>query len=475
MIKVGKFKLLNKRSLKYGSNSLLLIAIVVAMAVIVNLLVGMGDFKLDLTKDKIYSLSDESKKAIKDIKKDVTIYGLFDDGQVPSGSQYKEILNLLGEYKQLGIKVTYIDPDKDPGTITKFDKDGTKGIAKGDFVVVSGNKVKRLDATELYGQSSDYGRLYSAEPLITGAIKFVTSDVTPVAYFVEGHNEYSISSDLTQIRTVLENNNLESKSLSLATVDKIPDDCKVLIFASPKKDLTEDEKIKVNAYLKKNGNIAFLFDPIETSEKLSNFEEVLKEYNIGINYDKIKELDDSRHLPSDEYAIITTPEDNDINKAFSGKNYQLFFTDVRSLSILKNAKDWITTTSLIKSSEKAEGASVINQGTTEKGPFDLAIASEISGSSKILAFGNGSFLTDAALQSQYGQYYANGANYFLTTVINWMQGKTDDSAVSAKLITQKALTATATQSKVIAVVLIGVLPLLIMVWGFVVWSRRRHL
>lgn len=472
---MGKIKFMNKRSLKYGSNSLLLIAIVVAIAVVVNLLVGMGDFKLDLTKDQIYSLSDESKKAIKDIKKEVTIYGLFDDATIPGGSEYKQLVTLINEYKELGIKVEYVDPDKDPGTITKFDKDGTKGIAKGDFVVVSGNKVKKLSGTELYGESSDYGRLYSAEPLITGAIKFVTSDVTPIAYFVEGHNEYAVSSDLTQIKTVLENNNLEVKSLSLVTEEKVPDDCKVLIFASPKKDLTEDEKIKVNAYLKKNGNIAFLFDPVETSETFPNFEEVLKEYNIGINYDKVKELDDSKHLTGDEYAIITGIESNDINSAFSGKDYQLFFTDVRSLSVLKSAKEWITTTSLIKTSDKAEAASVIKQGETQQGPFDVAIASEISGGSKVLAFGNGSFLTDSALQSQYGQYYANGANYFLTTVINWMQGKTDDSAISAKLITQKALTATETQSKVISVVLIGVLPILILGCGFVVWSRRRHL
>ncbi len=472
---MGKFKL-DKRSLKYGSNSIILIVAVLTIAVIVNLLVGMGDIKWDLTSDKIYTLSDESKTIIKDIKKDVTIYGLFDDGTIPGGSQYKDLVNLLGQYEKLGIDVKYIDPDKDPGTIASFDKDKTKGIVKGDFVVKSGNKVKKLNGSDLIGESTDYGTMYRAEPLISGAIKFVTADVTPIAYFVEGHEEASITSNLTQIKGALENNNMEVKSLSLISEKKVPDDCKLLVFASPKKDLSEDEKIKVNAYLKNNGRAIFLLDPVESSAEFTNFEEVLDAYNVGINYNKVKELDENRHLPGDEYALIGTLESNDINSGFNKSgDYPVFLPDSRSLSILKNAKEWLTTTSLIKTTDKAEAASIIKQGTTEAGPFDLAIASEIKGGSKVLVFGNGTFLTDAALSSQYSTYFSSGANYFLSTVVNWMQDKEDQTTISPKLIQPKTLTTTESQVKVMSIILIGVLPLAIMACGLVVWSRRRHL
>jgi len=475
---MGKFKL-NRKSIKYGSNSLLLIAIVVAIAVVINLLVGMGDLKLDLTSEKLYSLSDSSKTILKDIKKDVTIYGLFDDGQIPVGDAYKGLINLLDEYKNFGIKVTYIDPDKDPGTITFLDKDKSKGIVKGDFVVKSGNKVKKLVAAELYGEVDpkypQYGRLYKAEPLITGAIKFVTSDVTPVAYFVEGHNEFSLTSQLTQVKSALENNNLEVKSLSLLSEGKIPADCKLLVFASPKKDLSESEKIKVDAYLKTKGKAVFLFDAVETSDKFVNFEDVLANFNIGINYDKVKEMDTNRHLPSDEYAILALLEQNEINTAFNASDYPVFLPDSRSLNILKNAKEWLITTPLIKTSGKAVATSIVEQGVTQQGPFDLAIASEVTGSSKVLAFGNGTFLTDAALSSQYSTYFSNGANYFLSTVVNWMQDKTDETTVDSKLVSTKTLTTTAGQTQIITIVLVGVLPILIIGYGLIVWSRRRHL
>ncbi len=471
---MGKFKL-NKRSLKYGSNSLILIVAVLTIAVVVNLLVGMGGFKWDLTAEKLYSLSDETKTIIKDIKKDVTIYGLFDEGEISATDAYRDLVNLMDQYEKLGIKVTYIDPDKDPGTVTSFDKDKTKGIAKGDFVVKSGDKLKRLSAQSLYGETSEYGRAYTAEPLVTGAIKFVTSDVTPVAYFVEGHGEYSLTSNLTQIKASLENNNMEVKTLSLVTEEKIPDDCKLLVFASPKKDLSEAEKIKVNAYLKNNGRAVFLFDPVESGDKFINFEEVLEAYNVRINYDKVKELDENMHLPQDEYSLIAQLQKNDINTSFKGSSAFIFLPDSRSLSILKNSKDWLNTNSLIKTTDKAEALSIAEHGTSEQGPFDLAIASEIKGGSKILVFGNGLFLTDGALSSQYSTYFSNGAYYFLSTVVNYMQDKEDQTTISPKYIYAKTLTVSESQAKGISIALIGVLPIVIMGCGFVVWSRRRHL
>ncbi|WP_242835598.1 GldG family protein [Ruminiclostridium josui] len=473
---MGKLKFMNKRSLKYGTNSIILVVVVVAIAIVINLLVGMGNFRMDLTADKLYSLSDQSKDIIKKIKKEVTIYGLFDNGTIPGGSEYREITDLVNEYKNLGIKVKYVDPDKDPGTITSLDPQKTLGLSKGDFVVKSGNKVKKLEAQELYGMSNQQygGRTYSAEPLITGAIKFVASDVTPVAYFVEGHNELSLKEDLNQVSKILQSNNLEVKSLSLLTEKSVPDDCQLLVFASPQKDLTDEEKIKLDAYIKKNGKAIFMFDSLESSDKLTNFEESLNYFNIGINYDKVKENDSNRHLPNDDYALIGSLEENEINQAFSGANYPVFMPDSRSISILKNQKDWLTNTQLITTTNKAESTDIVG-GKTNKGPFNLAVAAEISGGSKILVFGNSKFLSDRALASQYGTYFQYGTNYFLTTVVNWMQDKTNEQTISSKIVTPKILTVNESQTKVLSIVLIGVVPLLILGSGWFVWYRRRHL
>ena len=60
MAKTDKNKiknLLNKKSLKYGTNAAIITAAVIVMAIVLNLLVGLLDLKLDLTPNKLFSLS----------------------------------------------------------------------------------------------------------------------------------------------------------------------------------------------------------------------------------------------------------------------------------------------------------------------------------------------------------------------------------------------------------------------------------
>lgn len=467
---------INKKSLKYGSNSIILIAVVLAIVIVINLLVGMGGFKWDLTSDKKFSISDETSKIMKELDlKDVEIYGLFDDGEVSGNAGYTELINIVEKYEQFGIPVRYVDPDKDPGTIRSLDASGTKNITKGDFVVKKGSKVKRLSASSLYGESTDYGRFSRAEALLTGAIKYVTADKTPAAYFIQGHGEPSIQQEMTQFAQALQDNNLEAKSISLVTEKTIPEDCEILLFISPKKDLSEEEKIKVQEYIKKGGKAVFLMDPVETGDKFVNFEEVMAYYNVGMGYDIIKENDQNRHLPGDEYSIAAVPESTSITEGVSTQDI-LLFPDTRSIKILKNSsKDYVSSTVLVQTSENAASADIINQGNITDGQYNIAVASEIEGSGKILVFGNGKFVLDAALSSQYATYYSNDTYLVLNTIVNWMQDKKDETTVASKLIMPKTLTVTESQKNIFGIVLIGVLPLLIIAGGFVVWLRRRHL
>ncbi len=467
---------INKKSLKYGSNSIILIAVVLAIVIVINLLVGMGGFKWDLTSDKKFSISDETSKIMKELDlKDVEIYGLFDDGEVSGNVGYTELINIVDKYKQFGIPIRYIDPDKDPGTIRSLDASGTKNISKGDFVVKNGSKVKRLSASSLYGESTDYGRFSRAEALLTGAIKYVTADKTPAAYFVQGHGEPSIQNEMAQFAQALQDNNLEAKAISLVTETTIPEDCEILLFISPQKDLSEEEKIKVQEYIKKGGKAVFLMDPVETGDKFVNFEEVMAYYNVGMGYDLIKENDQNRHLPGDEYSIAAVPESTSITQGVSTQDI-LLFPDTRSIKILKNSsKDYVTSTVLVQTSENAASADILNQGSITDGQYNIAVASEIEGSGKILVFGNGKFVLDAALSSQYATYYSNDTYLVLNTMVNWMQDKKDETTVASKLIMPKTLTITESQTSIFGVVLIGVLPLIIIACGVVVWLRRRHL
>ncbi len=488
MGKMGNFiRSINKRSLKYGSLSIVLIAAAVAVAIIVNLLVtaiqdrGIINMKFDLTSSGLYSIGDTTKEILQQLDKDVEIYGLFDIGEINSNVSLKQIKEVLSQYEKYGhVQVKYLDPDKEPGLINEIDPTGLKDIEKGDFVVKCGSKVRKLLANEIYQTEYDYqtgqatGASFIGEQGFTGAIKYVASDKTPVVYFTQGHEEGQVESNYTLLKTQLESNNYEVKSINLMTEENVPDDAEILIVASPKVDISVQEKDKLKDYLKNGGKAVFLFDSLESNPKFTQFEDLLAEYNVGLNYDKVKETDQQRYYPGDPSAVVLdVPSSNVIQR-----EYQLLLAGSRSIKILKNQKDYITVTSLMKTSDKAVGEQIDKSvGPDNQGPLDLGVAVEHNGGAKqakLLVMGNGLFISDAARQ-QYGQYFDYGNNFF-TMSLSWMMDKTDEVVIEAKSLNTESLNMTsAAQANTVALLTVIVFPLLILGFGTFVWIRRRHL
>lgn len=482
--KNGSKGIFNSRNLKYGSNSIILIAAVIVIAVFVNILIGMTDLKLDLTTNKLFSLSDVSKEELKNLKQEVQIIGLFDDGKVGTGSEYKEVTDLLGLYaKNTNIKIQYIDPDKNPTIIKQLDADNTMDLQSTDFVVksmVNGiEKKKKLGYYDLFAMEMDESTFQSyktgstAEQGFTGAIKYVTSEVTPVVYFTEGHNEIDVDSQYTNVKSYLEKNNFLIKKLNLLTTDKIPDDAAMIILAAPKNDITVTEKDVLTTYLKNGGKAIFMFDYLANDPSYDQFNDLLRGYNVAVNYDKVKENDQNRHLPNDQNTIVMDVSSNTIVP----QEFKTLISNSRSITILKNTKEYITTTSLMSTSENAIGEMVTkSKGEDLKGPLDIAVAIENKGgadTSKILVMGNASFISNNAAEA-YGDYYSNSMAFFLQS-ISWMIDKKDEIIVPEKNYTVNQIQITQLQSGVMGGVLVVVFPLLILGTGLAVFMRRRHL
>lgn len=477
-------KFFNKRSLKYGSNSLILIAAVVGIAILVNVLVGMAGLKLDLTSNKLYSLTDVTKSVLKDLKQDVTIIGLFDDGKIGPGTEYKQVTDLLSLYqKNSYIKVQYIDPDKNPGIIKELDEQNTMELAKNDFVVKSTingkEKKKKLGYYDLFKMETDqqtfqqYMTGSNAEQGFTGAIKYVTAEKTPVVYFTEGHNEISVDRDYTMVKKFLQQNNYTVKTINLITAGRIPEDAEIVVVAAPKSDLALQEKNFVEEYLKAGGKAVFMFDYLSSDPDLNNFNALLSGFNVAVDYDKVKESDANRHPADDPYTILLDVSSNSI----VSQNSQVVFKDSRSISILKNQKEYITPTSLIKTSSTAIGeAASASRGGNAQGPLDIAVAVENKGgakASKILVMGNASFISDSSAD-QYANYYQYGAVFFVQS-LNWMFDKKDEVVVPTKNYEAVQINVSQLQATLMGVVLVIILPLIILGTGLVVFLRRRHL
>lgn len=479
-----KIKFLNKRSLKYGSNAAILIVAVVAIAILVNILVGMTDLKLDLTSNKLFSLSDVTKSELEKLDKDVEIIGLFDDSKVSGDTEYKQVTELLNLYaKNPHIKVSYIDPDRNPGIINELDSDDTMDLGSSDFVVrsiVNGNeKKKKLEYYDLFSVQFDQSTFQTyvtgstAEQGFTGAIKYVTSEVTPVIYFTEDHNEIDIDSDYTNVKDYLEKNNFLVKKLNLISVENIPEDAALLIIASPKKDISINERVVLDEYLSNGGKAIFMFDYLANDPSFDQFNALFEKFNLALNYDKVKETDESRHIPNDPSTMVLNVSSNSIIP----QSFKTLLNNSRSISILKNQKEYVKTTSLMTASENAIGEMVSkSRGDDLKGPLDIAVAVEYEGGmkpSKLIVMGNASFISDSAYRA-FGDYYNNSMAFFLQSM-NWMIDKKDEIIVPTKNYENNTITITQQQTTIMGGALVIILPLLILGTGLAVYLRRRHL
>ena len=78
---------INKKSLKNGSYSMAVTAIVIAVLVVVNLIVGQIPEKytqVDVSTQKLYTISNETVSYLKNLDTDITIYHIVQSGNEDS-------------------------------------------------------------------------------------------------------------------------------------------------------------------------------------------------------------------------------------------------------------------------------------------------------------------------------------------------------------------------------------------------------
>ena len=183
---------MNKKYIKNGSYSVVISAVFVVIVLVVNMIVGSLPSKyteVDVSEQKLYSIGDDTKKFLKDLDKDVTIYQV-----VQSGSEDETIKKLLEKYEEGSdhIKVEQKDPVVNPKFTSEYTSDD---VAANSLIVVCGDRSKVVNYSSIYESSIDYNTYQSTttgfdgEGQIDSAISYVTSEDLPVLYTLDGHGE----------------------------------------------------------------------------------------------------------------------------------------------------------------------------------------------------------------------------------------------------------------------------------------------
>jgi len=466
-------KMSKNRNLKYGGYAAVVTAFVIAGLIVVNLIVNRLGVSFDITRNRLFTLSDQTKKIVANLEDDITIYAFF-----RTGKESRTILEVIKKYTSISNKITYkqVDPDINPGFAIRYDKEKT-GIAVGSIIVEKGSKFKVLKLKEFYnyiknstGQREKVS--HSIEQRLTSAINFVISDSIPKIYELSGHRETSLKT-LGLYRRVL-NENYEISDLNLMRDRGVPEDASLVVCIGPRYDLNNDELVYLKTYLENGGKMLFLLDIL--SEYPIGFNLLLRSYGIVQEVGVVAEANKENYY---KYPVVLIPNmgDHEIVNPLKEKKLKVILDTSAPLRILDVVKREIEVNPILTSSSTSwvnTNLADLNSGFPGKGghigPFVLGAAINKRGKEKekgfrIVVIGNFRFMKTE---------YEINRDFFLNT-LSWLNSRQETISIRAKSIYKMPLTMNDMEVTVYAVVIVVILPLMILGIGLFIWLRRRHL
>ncbi len=458
---------------KFRTVSGVMTALVIVAVIIVNLLVGaIGNkvnTKIDLTAGKILDLADETIDTVKGLEKEVNVYSL-----IPEGSEdevLKAIDEILVRYQQLSNKITYrkIDTVSNPEFLQKYSANGAQ-INVYSVIFESSDKFKVVDVNDIVSVNQQTGQIQSlsAEQKFTSALMYVANDALVKVGIVQGHNEITFSE---YDSVVLEPENYDAVEVNLIT-GSIPEDVNTLIIPAPQRDFTPDEINALDSFFDRGGKVQLIMDFV--AEPLPTLEAYLAEWGVTMYNGFVVEQDSNKFV---NQPTLVVPEilSTDMTDAILERNLSMVYPQARAMKV--DTVSGVEKTDLVVSSETSFVRTNFEATELEMVEGDIAgpavIATMLSryhenGTGKLMIMGGTGIFQAFSLTA-----YANKDFYY-----NTMADMTDSKEsiyIRPKDVSPNVLAITAQQALILAGITVIVLPLLILIAGFVVWFKRRHL
>lgn len=462
------------KNFSFSAYSTGMIAIAVAIVVAANLVIGEMPSSwtaIDLTSEKLYSLTDQTIEFVNNMQEDVTIYAI-----VNEDSQDTTLGQTLRRYDDLSdhITVEYVDPTVNPRFHTQYTD---SAISINSLIVVSDKRNRVIDYSDIYESSFDYSTYtstttgYDGEGQITSALDYVLSDDLPKVYMTEGHGEYTLSGSFTDALT---KENVEYETINLMDYDAVPEDTACVIINGPQSDFSSDDTEKVISYLESGGKVILITG--YTGTEMPNRDTLLEYMGISVADGLIVEQDQNYYYRSPYYLLPDMTADTYTSGIYG--NYYIFAPYSQGILIADEEAAGMTYTTFLSTSESAfSKLDISNMESFEKsegdidGPFGIgveAIKALEEGEATMVVYGCDQIFTDDA------SAMVSGAN--MTLFVNTVSGFVDHEmsvSIPVKSYEVSYLTVTQYDAVMIGLVTTVILPVGCLIVGFAIWFGRR--
>jgi ABC-type uncharacterized transport system involved in gliding motility auxiliary subunit len=468
------------RQTKYSAYVTVYVLVILAVLGGANFLANRYTKSYDSTANKQFSLSDQTVKAVKGLKKDVTVSYFGETAQFPQAR------DVLERYASLSpkLRVEYIDPVKKPQ------------LARAAGVRTEGTTI--VDA----GAHKEEAKSLSEEE-ITGALIRSLKGGQRNACFLSGSGEHGLDDSggngFSALKEALERNNYKTRSVNLAqpaaatapgaapTIGQvqqakveIPKDCTVLVAGGATLAYSPAEVSAIKAYVEGGGRALFMLDTplrIGPREGVENPDLVKLLAEWGVTADSDLAIDTSGiggvFGLGPEVAMVTSYESQPIVRDF--KEGLTAIPLSRTFKI--NSAGKVTLDKLLATSDNSFAATDVSgpvdpkKGT--KGPLVLAATGSYntgnpSDPGRFVVYGSSMWAANSFL----GSRQIVNRDLALNT-INWLTSDEDLISIRPKEPEDRRLNISGNRMNMVFLWSVVLLPLAVVGSGLMVWFRRR--
>lgn len=503
-------KPLNTKKLKYGTLATVFTVIVVAIVVAINIIAQdvteRFDLTMDLTDNDIYTVSQDTIDYLKDLDQKVEITVLADESAFENNAIYfKQASEVIKKYALYSdnISVSFIDMNKNPNIVSKYNDIYKGDLAEGDIVIFrkgtsdeDSDRIKVLSLNNLFTTSTDnYGNTTvtqsNAEQELTSAVMYVTDANPKKAVLVSTDMPTSVYASAQSLLKMINSNGYDLEEVDLLTNDLDVENTDLLLILSPLNDFNNAVIDKISDYLYNDGKLGknVLYMANYDQNKTDNIDAFLEEWGLSVGDSYIAETNTSASQNVTVYGLgytirssIGVIANDDYADLVSDTTLPIAVPLPRPIETLWETNGDRETSVILTTSNTS---ALVPRDASD----DFDISTAVTGMQNVMAMGSkyifddnnqkvtsnvmvmgSAFMSDIYITSDTS--YNNGE--FILNSVNKMTGKSSGITIVPKSLSISTISIDDTQVTAIRTVVMFVIPLVIVAIGVVVYVRRRN-
>ncbi len=467
------------KALRYGGKTVLVSAIVIIAAVLVNLLVSripVSYTQIDITANKRLTLSEETKSLLENLSEPINVYWV-----VAQGEEDDMIDLLLDRYQALNgrIKVEKKNPDLFPSFIRQYT---SETINKNSLIVESEKRFRYVDYYDIfefdytnYAKTGNYDLSFAGERALSSAIEYVTMGELPVVLALSGHGETELSS---KFKDAVENANYTFGTLNLLQSENIDPAVSCVLAVAPQTDLTDAEAEILTTYLEGGGSFFLITEPPKNG-RLTNLEAILDSYGVRAVDGIAVERNNAYYAYNTQYYLLPELVSHPITDPLLAASYHVLLPLGQGLVINDDLADGLRVRTLLASSgsafSKIDGYNITNYEKEKDdigGPFSYGVVIEKEGENTTdIVWVSSASLTEDSINE-----LVSGANedFFLNS-LNWLCERNEEKmAIHTKSLNNEFLSMPSGTASVLTVLILILIPAAYLAIGAGIWAKRKR-